>query len=165
MSFCGTRQQKTPPQKKLGQEAISCGATRLDVMFHAHSSRTDMRRPFSRRVCSGAHTRGFSPFRLPSEVHSSLRSPPRSHHPRLSEGKEARLTHSSSTVYGIVAHGKTIVKRWWTFCGTKTSPPRRGRFYQMLPPRPLPPPLPRLLLPPPPPPEELLCFRTRVTLL
>ena len=42
-------------------------------------------------------------FWLPSEVHSASRFPPPFQHRRLSAEKETKLTHSSSTVYRIIA--------------------------------------------------------------
>ena len=49
-------------------------------------------------------------FRLPSDVHSALRSLPQSHRLRLSERKGCALTHSSSTVWVIVAQQGYFVK-------------------------------------------------------
>ncbi len=47
-------------------------------------------------------------FRSPSKVHSVLRFLPRSHRRRLSERKEAKPTHSFSSVCSVVAMIKTL---------------------------------------------------------
>lgn len=83
----------------LGQDVISCGATRLDVIFHIHSCiltyadsfyEASLRRPYSFHFC------------LPLEVHSDLRSLLLSTIQQLSVKGISDLTYSSSTVYSFL---------------------------------------------------------------
>ena len=118
----GTKYKKPAPGLCFaGTGSISCGATLLGALrahFHIRG-RTPVDMPTLDHGVSApsyilrAHPRRF---RSPSEVHSTRCVPPRSQHPRLS-GETGRVsTHSSSSVFCIIAYSTAFVKCFFGFC-------------------------------------------------
>jgi len=80
----------------LGQDKISCGATRLDAMralLHTHDMPTLFTKCLLRLSYSGSLR-----FCSPSEAHSASHFPLFSHRQQLALEKEATRTYSSSSV-------------------------------------------------------------------